>query len=80
MRRGDDGFRAARFANPPCLPRKVGLTFEPVEFAHFFIGARRARFGAGGREFTIGGYPASKIAFDPVGDSVVGRKHAVVRI
>jgi serine protease Do len=32
------------------------------------------------REFTIGRDPASKIAFDPVGDSVVSRKHAVIRI
>ncbi|MGE4174174.1 MAG: FHA domain-containing protein, partial [Methylocystis sp.] len=32
------------------------------------------------REFTIGRDPASKIAFDPVGDSVVSRKHAVIRM
>jgi S1-C subfamily serine protease/pSer/pThr/pTyr-binding forkhead associated (FHA) protein len=32
------------------------------------------------REFTIGRDPASQIAFDPVGDSVVSRKHAVIRI
>ncbi len=32
------------------------------------------------REFAIGRDPASKIAFDPVGDSVVSRKHAVIRI
>ena len=32
------------------------------------------------REFTIGRDPASKIAFDPVGDSVVSRKHALIRI
>ena len=32
------------------------------------------------REFTIGRDPTSKIAFDPVGDSVVSRKHAVIRI
>ncbi|KAF0129969.1 MAG: FHA domain-containing protein, partial [Methylocystaceae bacterium] len=32
------------------------------------------------REFTIGRDPTSKIAFDPVGDSVVSRKHALIRI
>lgn len=32
------------------------------------------------REFTIGRDPASKIAFDPVGDSVVSRKHAIIRM
>jgi serine protease Do len=32
------------------------------------------------REISIGRDPSSKIAFDPVGDSVVSRKHAVIRI
>ncbi|MBM3563571.1 MAG: FHA domain-containing protein [Alphaproteobacteria bacterium] len=32
------------------------------------------------REFSIGRDPASKIAFDPVGDSVVSRKHAIIRL
>jgi S1-C subfamily serine protease len=32
------------------------------------------------KEFSIGRDPTSAIAFDPVGDSVVSRKHAVIRI
>lgn len=32
------------------------------------------------REISIGRDPTSKVAFDPVGDSVVSRKHAVIRI
>lgn len=32
------------------------------------------------REFSIGRDPSSAIAFDPVGDSVVSRKHAVIRL